>query len=166
MAKKRHVGAVVDFNMTPMIDVTFQLIIFFIIAGQMASDDLAALIPPEPYESLASAALNKDRWRIINIPSKAGNDPGAADVEAREADEWIIGGRPIPNNDQNLLITRLREEIASDNIPPEEVADLIVEIRADYRVPYKEVVPVLVAIREAGIARMNVTAIVKPPEDL
>ena len=35
--------AVVDFNMTPMIDVTFQLILFFILVGQVASDALAQM---------------------------------------------------------------------------------------------------------------------------
>ena len=39
----------VEFNMTPMIDVTFQLILFFILVGQVASDALARMLVPEPW---------------------------------------------------------------------------------------------------------------------
>ena len=167
MAKAKRIRAAsgeVDFNMTPMIDVTFQLIIFFIIAGQMVSEELAALIPPKPYQSLASEELNNTRWRIVNISSKAGNDPNAADSEAREADEWRVGGERIPINDREALVAKLLAEMARDQVPPEEVRDLIVEIRADYRVPYSAVEPVLLALRDAGIGKMNITAIVEPPE--
>ena len=86
MAKRKTAeGSAVDFNMTPMIDVTFQLIIFFILAGQMVNDKIKALIPPEPYESLAAEMLG-DSVVIVNIVSSAGSDPTRPDSEAREAE--------------------------------------------------------------------------------
>ena len=63
----------VSFNMTPMIDCVFQLIIFFILAGQVASQSLARVDLYKPWKSQAQKWNEKDPNRVIvNIPSKAG----------------------------------------------------------------------------------------------
>jgi biopolymer transport protein ExbD len=55
MAKKKKIvgGGSMDINMTPMIDCTFQLIIFFILTAQIASEEVAKVAVPEPHHSMA-----------------------------------------------------------------------------------------------------------------
>ncbi|HNX27429.1 MAG TPA: biopolymer transporter ExbD, partial [Phycisphaerae bacterium] len=56
MAKKQITGSIQEVNLTPMIDCTFQLIIFFILTAQMASQELAKVSLPEPVKSMAIGA--------------------------------------------------------------------------------------------------------------
>ena len=54
--KKTNTGTTEEVNLTPMIDCTFQLIIFFIISAQMTSE-AAKLLPPKPVSSMAMEAI-------------------------------------------------------------------------------------------------------------
>ena len=56
MARRKKIASgVEEVNLTPMIDCTFQLIIFFIISAQMTTE-AAKLLPPKPSNSLALKA--------------------------------------------------------------------------------------------------------------
>lgn len=157
--KKRTPGGDFDFNMTPMIDVTFQLIIFFIIAGQMSSDDIEALIPPEPYRSLASEALRAQQAVIVNIVSLAKNDKNAPDEDAREASMWYVKGKAIEVDDKERLVEAINTVLAGmsekNRNPPR------IEIRCDRRIQYRDVQTVLMAASAAGVADMRITAVVE-----
>ncbi len=163
MAKKNKIdGGEVTFNMTPMIDVTFQLIIFFIIAGQMVSDDIEALIPPEPYKSQAIEERTKIPSIIVNIVSEAGDDPDASPTQARVASMWYIKGVKIEVGDNKELTARLQATLKG--MSEEAQAHPLLEIRCDKRIQYSDVVPVMLAARDAGIPNMDITAIVDSPE--
>ncbi len=163
MAKKKRIagGGDVDFNMTPMIDVTFQLIIFFIIAGQMVNDEIKALIPPEPYESLA-AEMPSAGVIIVNIVAEAGADANASDADAREAKMWFVKGVEVTVGETQELVQQLQRVLAGMSQEAREAP--IIEIRCDYRVQYSDVETVLLAARDAGIPDMHITAIVQAPE--
>jgi len=162
MAKKRIAGSgELECNMTPMIDVTFQLIIFFIIAGQMVNDKIKALIPPDPYESVAVEMPSKNTV-IVSIVSSAGNDPDARDEDARKAEMWFVEGQRVEVGKTEDLVKRLLYVLSK--MSQEARDNPIIEIRCDHRVQYSDVETVLLAARDAGIPDMRITAVVKPPK--
>ena len=158
MAKRRQQPENIEFNMTPMIDVTFQLIIFFIIAGQIVSDELAALKVPRPTETMAREEFNADDHIIVNIVSSAG-DTDEEGPDASLAKYWQVNTEKI----EDLDIERLKEEMRKiyDHISEADRPTFAVEIRGDYRVQYGDIETVLLAAAEVGIPRMNITAIVE-----
>ncbi len=164
MAKKKVDSGVQEFNMTPMIDVTFQLIIFFILAGQMASQDIKALIPPKPYHSQASEALNPKQRVIVNIVSKASDDANAPDETM-----WYVGSANLPEPVEIAADPTKRQELfetlemAYQAAPPELAEEFTIEIRCDHRIQYRSVETVLMAAGEAGIPKMAITALVRKP---
>ena len=163
---KGRQGEAIDFNMTPMIDVTFQLIIFFILAGQMASQDLAQMLLHRPYKSQAipTEVLGEEGRGgvVINIVSAAQDEKDPANVSpvmAATAKEYRVGKERIAAGDIDTLVTRLKERIRGRN-----AAEVIVEIRSDSRVCFAAVRPTMVAAAEAGFHKMNITAKVQMAE--
>ena len=148
----------VGFNMTPLIDCTFQLMIFFLLTSQMASESLAPMELPAPYESqaLASEKMKVRNRAIVNVlsahPDQANPDPAVKG----QASEYRIDMTRIHINDAERLVPILKSRKA-DAIAA-GAKDFFVEIRADHRVNYGEVEPVIFAAVEAEIPKMNITA--------
>ena len=155
--RRQGAAGTVDINMTPMIDCTFQLIIFFILASQMASKSLAQLKLHRPEESQAIPAEQvetPDRL-IVNVITSAGDSESANPALAGKADRYEIDGVPIRVGDEDRLteVFRYRKSKAGN---PEEFC---VEIRADYRVNFGDVQPIMLATAKAKIVNMNITAL-------
>jgi len=155
--RRREAVGQVSCNMTPMIDCTFQLIIFFILASQMASESLAKLLLADPANSQAvpTAQVDEPNKAIVNVVSLAGETAEAGDAFSGRADRYQIGSMKIAIQDVDLLaevLTRLKAVNSSD--------DFTVEVRADRRVDYRDVQPVMLAAAKAGIPKMNITALV------
>ncbi len=161
MAKKRQQSDNIEFNMTPMIDVTFQLIIFFIIAGTIVSDELAALKVPKPTETMAREEFNKIPHLIVNIVSSAG-DTESEDPDTSLAKYWFVNRKEIEPTDIEMLKDEMR--VVFDKVPVDKRPKFAVEIRGDYRVQYGDIEMVLLAAAEVGIPKMNITAIVEARE--
>jgi biopolymer transport protein ExbD len=118
-------------NMTPMIDVTFQLIIFFLLSSHLAQQETQAEVEL-PTASSGRQPTDDARPRlIVNV----------------EADGSVMLGS-TPTTAQEMS-GRLR--IERDKLGP----DMEVRIRADRLVPYAAIEPILLACAEAGI--WNVT---------
>ena len=158
MAKKRKEQENLEFNMTPMIDVTFQLIIFFIIAGTIVSDELAALKVPNPTETMAREEFNRKEHGglIVNIVSEAG-DSDDDGPDASRAKYWVVHGDQLDVGDIEALKDVFQDEVK--NLSPDKKALFTLEIRGDYRVQYGDIETVLLAAAESGIPKMNITAI-------
>jgi len=151
----------VSFNMTPMIDCTFQLIIFFILASQVASMALAKLELPEPHESMAwdDEKLKIVSKVIVNVVSAAGDRKDAApDLQAR-AGKYQIEGKDYPVGDMERLERELKRRLGLSTDAGVKPADFYVMIRADKRVHYSGVVPVMKAAANVGIEKMTLTAL-------
>ena len=151
----------IEFNMTPMIDVTFQLIIFFIIAGQLKSQELAQLDLHRPFESQAiemEKAQQDISHVVVNVLSLHGTEePKDIDpTEIGKARCYKISGKEIElgNVDRVVEILRDRRLRAGEN-------EFFLEIRADNRVNYGYVLPIMEAAAEAQIPMMNITALLK-----
>jgi biopolymer transport protein ExbD len=172
MAKETKVAAGdVSVNLTPMIDCTFQLIIFFILTTQFASAALAPLLPPKPEESVASEpgrqpgeATNK---LIVNVVSQV--PPDAKTEQPRRArvgkHYYIAGHGPegkgiIQIGDTGTLKRIFEQELGIAMKGGVKEEDFQIEVRADKRVQYSYVQPVINAAAQAGIGNMKITALV------
>jgi len=154
-------GGGVEFNMTPMIDVTFQLILFFILAGQIASEALAKmeLAHPDVSQALKPKEADVTDKVIINVISRGGAGDREVDPFLAGQVAWYqVGTRRVEVGEEGALAEIIRERKADlpEHLRGEE---FFVEIRADRRVQFGGVEPVLTASVEAGVSKMNITAI-------
>ena len=82
MAKTRKRGpGKVDLNLTSMLDIVFQLIVFFLLVTNFASAELPKLKPPEIPDSQAIDVLNRKKITVNVIPYR--NAGGEADGSGR-----------------------------------------------------------------------------------
>lgn len=123
----RTITTDVGFNMTPMIDVVFQLIIFFLLSSHLAKQEKELPLPlPAAKSATVTPADNRPRL-TVNVLAEG---------------TFLVGSRPLVADD---LVNLLRERRAVHG------DDLEVRIRADRRVLYSRVEPVLLACASAGI---------------
>lgn len=159
MAKKKREHAPVEANLTPMIDMTFQLIIFFILAGQMANDALAKLTPPKPHVSQALEAkeLDSPGKVIVNVVPKTEEQIAGNPADVGKADHYMISGKKIPSHDYKTLLATLKT--AKERSGEQYKETFYVEVRADKDVRFGDVKPVMQAAAEAMILKMNISAL-------
>ena len=164
MTRPGSAGAgTVSFNMTPMIDCTFQLIIFFVLTSQAASQDIVKLTLPNPFES---PARGQEVWEVphkivVNVRSMENQDNAGDPLVAGRALEYVVSGEPIALTNLDRLETLIKgrkEEALAGGVKKE---DFFIEIRGDKRVQYREVFPVLELAARLGVAKMNIAALVK-----
>lgn len=117
----------VGFNMTPMIDVVFQLIIFFLVSSHLAKQEVQFKLP------LPIAASG--------IKAKADDKPRLT-VNVLADGTLLFAGRQVTTDD---LRSRLAERMG------ELGEDVEVRIRSDRSVAYKHVEPVMLSCAQAGI---------------
>ena len=114
------------FNMTPMIDVVFLLIIFFLVSSHLAKQE-AQMELPLP-EAVSGAEANADARRRLTLNVLLDG-------------QLVFAGRRVS---LGQLETRLQEAVASE--PGVEV-----RIRSDRGVPYRHIEPLMLACARAGI---------------
>lgn len=129
-----HAGKI---NVTPLIDVVMCLIIFYLLVGRLAMDRQASVQLPGSRVGLEEQASNS---LIINV-LKNESDPNTAAV--------MIDGLTI---DPPTLHERLRLHAGTDP----DAAPLI-QIRADRRLSYSSVSPILAACRDVGLKSVLLT---------
>jgi biopolymer transport protein ExbD len=135
-----HRSAPVRINMTPMIDVTFLLIIFFLLSSHMAQQEtqLELELP-----TATSSRLTQDDGRP------------RLSVNVQDDGSIMLGSTETPPDEMSRRLHIERQRLGDD---------LEVRIRADRSVPYAAVGPILLACADAGI--WNVTfAVYKRGED-
>jgi len=143
----------VAFNMTPMIDCTFQLIIFFMLTTQMAS--IVRLDPPDPSSSVAKE-MKTNRVVVSVVPY---TDREIKDQPERkgQAKRYEIGTAKIDLGDTGKVVALLRE--ARRKTPEDLRNDFAVELRADRDIQYRFIEPILHSLQEAEIVNMRITAV-------
>ena len=123
----RAVSTEVGFNMTPMIDVVFQLIIFFLLSNHLAKQE-TQLPLPLPAATSGMVELADARPRLtVNVLADG---------------TLLVANRPV-KPDELVGLLRGRRAAHGD--------ELEVRIRADRAVLYRRVEPVLVACVQAEI---------------
>jgi biopolymer transport protein ExbD len=127
----QHRRAAVQINMTPMIDVTFLLIIFFLLSSHLAQQE-TQLELDLPTAASGRRAVDDERPRLsVNVRQDGSVMLGSTETRPQEM------GRRL----------RIEYERLGSNLE--------VRIRADRSVPYAAVEPILLACAEAEI--WNVT---------
>jgi len=132
-------GSPLSINMTPMIDVVFQLIIFFLISSHLSKQE-AQLPLPLPVAASGEKEGDETNPRVT--------------INVRADGQLSLAGKPLGAAE---LAQRLQGKLA------ETGADLEVRIRSDRTVAYRHVEPILLACARAGI--WNVAFAVYRPED-
>ncbi len=130
----------VGFNMTPMIDVVFQLIIFFLVSSHLAKQEVHLELPLPTAESGKAPADDAAARVTINVLADG---------------RLLLAGKPVAAAD---VQRRLSEQRAAQG------QDMEVRIRSDRAAPYNLVEPILLAAARAGV--WNVTFSVYREEDL
>jgi biopolymer transport protein ExbD len=147
----------VSFNVTPLVDCTFLLVIFFILTSQLASDNLTAMELPRPHVSQAVAGEPKAkevRRLIVNVLSAEEEGLTSAD-RIGQAGAYTIEGQRVEVGDFDTLVNILRSRQAAG------AGELRLEVRADRRVQFGHVQPVIDAAAEAGISKVDFTALLE-----
>ena len=115
------------FNMTPMIDVVFLLIIFFLVSSHLAKQE-TQIEMALPTAASASDDNLADKPRLtINIGADG---------------TYSLAGRPI-------AVARLPEQFAA--VREKEGGDVEVRIRGSRLAPYSAAEPIMIACTRAGI---------------
>lgn len=115
------------FNMTPMIDVVFLLIIFFLVASHFTNQENAVEVEL-PSASDANEAENDETHRLtLSVPQEG---------------ELFIGLKPVAASELEELFLK-EKKLQKDAFQ--------LRIRAARSVPYSEVEPILLTAAKAGI---------------
>jgi biopolymer transport protein ExbD len=144
----------VSFNMTPMIDVTFQLMLFFLLTSQAASSEIVVGVKlPEPVEPQVLQENEQAREKVvINVVS--GREEGGGAEAATKAKAVVILGEhydPLQTDEIKAHIERLYEDSANKD-------RFHAEIRADKDVYFEYVAPVMMVASQLGITKLNIVA--------
>jgi len=129
----------VGFNMTPMIDVVFLLIIFFLVSSHLVKQENQMQLPLPEAKQGERIADDQSRPVVVNV---------------KEDGELISAGSSIT---PDQLINVLSERRTRGG------TDIEVRIRCNRNVPYLHVEPIMLACTKAGI--WNVTfSVIRPQE--
>ena len=155
MSKVTQRGAVAPtMNITPLIDVVFLLIIFFMIVSKIVSDQTVEMIVPALDEP-KTREIPEDNTVIVNVAPQTYQRAERSDNPlnfAGEAAYVQIGDRfKFPINDLAGVTAQLQKEKA-------ERPDVEVLLRADGALYYEAVQPIMGAITGAGIETVNLVA--------
>jgi len=127
------------FNMTPMIDVVFLLIIFFLVSSHLAKQD--ALELDLPTADSAEPQIESEIKRLtINVLDDGTLSIGGASLQAEQLDKFIRTA--VAESDSNLEV----------------------RIRGSRAAPYGNVEPIMFACAKAGV--WNVTYAVYRKEEV
>ena len=131
MKFKRSIRSDLSINVTPLIDVVFLLLIFFMVTTTFSRETRLLVNLPE-----ANAELVESQSAQIEI------------IVAREGN-YVINGRPLVDNRFETLIRGLELESEGDR-------DLSIILIADAEATHQSVVTAMDAIGQSGFSRLNI----------
>lgn len=146
-------NAEVSANLTPMIDVTFLLIVFFVLVSQIVEVENVDMNLPEPIDALTEPVGEEQRMVINVVPDQSDSIEGYR-VGTSQFRSDVEGVEALTE----LLTTMFRKN-----------PDIVVNLRADQRTHYQWVEPAMQAVvnaaRRTGVvdmsARINLVVINK-----
>lgn len=129
---KRQVKNQEDINLTPLIDVVFLLLIFFMV----------------------STTFTKETHLQVDLPEAEGQQVGQP-VEKIEVLITVGGGYAV--NGENLVNSQMKTLLTAIEMKGQGNTDLPFIITADANVPYEKVVQVMDAAGRLGYAKLSMT---------
>ena len=119
-----------ELNLTPLIDVVFLLLIFFMVSTTFErSSELAIELPT----STAESVNNEEVTIEISVVSQG---------------QFYVNGRQLVNTQLGTVREALRQAAGNDKAVP-------LVVNADAKAPYQAVVTVMDAARQLGLARLR-----------
>ncbi|MAI67449.1 MAG: hypothetical protein CMJ26_06200 [Phycisphaerae bacterium] len=121
----------INANLTPMIDVTFLLIVFFVVVSQIVDRDAVSMDLPSPENAAASVAEMQERVVVNIVPSDGG------------AVQRVVVGRheiSIDSLDELTAIVKTRLQGGASEV----------YLRADRATRYMVIHKAIEAIRKVG----------------
>ena len=132
-ARRRRRNAAVEVNITPLIDVVFLLLIFFMV----------------------STTFTKESRLQITLPTadaeRGEAPPESIEITIDREGGYAINGIALINRRRDTLVRGLRELAAGNR-------DVPVTITADARTAHQAVVTAMEAAGKAGFAHLNITS--------
>ncbi len=125
----------VQANLTPMIDVIFLLIVFFVLVSQIVDIETADMTLPAPQDPASQLPGDEQRLVINVLPGPDGRAAG-----------YRVGGRTLPP-DPARLTAFVHDQYART---PRDEPLRAINLRADRSTRYESVHPALEAVREAA----------------
>jgi len=146
MPRLRRAPAAIEANLTPLIDMSFLLVVFFVLVSRITSSELAPMNLPAPSDPLSS---------------EPGDEPRAVlNVLAREDDRDVYQlGNTMFNGDEDG-VQLLRERLA---VLYRATPTMLVNLRADRAAQYDRVAPALRAITLGAADAGAALAVAIPP---
>ena len=131
--RPRRAGYAAVVELTPLIDVVFLLLIFF----------------------MASTTFLRESQLAIELPQAARAPASAAHVEVRvdAAGRYAINGRLLPDGELKTLL---------DALAAQTQAGQAVVVAADARTPHQAVVRVLDAAGRSGLTNVRIATVLPP----
>ena len=131
----------VGFNMTPMIDVVFLLIIFFLVSSHLARQEIQLELDLPAAASGRADEESDVRRVVVNVIHQA---PPERRIQ--------VGGH-VMDLDQLARLIRYERQRTPDALE--------FRIRTDRRVPYRRIEPILLACQDAGVWNVTFAVITK-----
>ena len=129
--RQRKLG--LSFDITPLIDIVFQLVIFFLAATYIVRSDANEKV------TLPKATMAQDQ------PS-ASTRRFVITITAERA--WLLGI-------QRTERAAIEQQLLAASQTPEQAAAIEVRLRADARVPYSEIEPLMLTCAKLGIRKLG-----------
>ena len=130
----------VDINLTPLIDVVFLLLIFFMV----------------------STTFNRDSELSIELPSASAEatprQADAIDVAIDAQGRFYVNGRQLVNTQSKTVRQALQNAAGGHESPP-------IIISADAKTPHQSVVQIMDAARELGFLHLTFATRLVPDSD-
>ncbi len=130
----------VDINLTPLIDVVFLLLIFFMVSTTFDRESELSIELPS-----ASAEPRKQQPDSIQV---------AIDAQGR----FYVNGRQLLNTQSQTIRQALKSAAGDNESPP-------VIINADAKTPYQSVVHIMDVARKLGFVRLTFATRLVPESD-
>ncbi len=127
----------IKFNVTPLIDVVFLLIIFFLVSSHLAQQETQLEI------SLPTASSIRDDE----------SDTERVTINVRADGQLLLGSEAVSTQEVGRRLGIERQETS---------ADLEVRIRADRDLAYRHIEPLLLACAKAQIWNVSFAVVEKP----
>jgi biopolymer transport protein ExbD len=132
----------IGINLTPMIDVVFQLIIFFLVSSHLAKQEAQMVLPLPVAETGEKPADSLTKRLTLNVLADG---------------SLVLAGRQVSRQE---LTARLAAAAQQEQVQ----SGLEIRVRGDRDVAYQHIEPVLIACARAGV--WDVKFSVFRPEDV
>jgi len=134
-----------EMNMTPMIDIVFQLIVFFLVANDLTRKEIEEVELPQALSGVEDKASEKDKRIIINIPNDDPDNPP-------EIPEIKVKGKQYDLKELERYMQTIADTKREGDGGPGSPSAVFVLIRADRNTPWQHVQYVMQVCAQPHVA--------------